>query len=66
MKRLSEGLLERYKDVPWSEITGMRDRAAHQYHNNDLVKQWNTIRKDIPAFKDVCLRIKSDLESEDE
>lgn len=64
VKRLSKGLLERYKNVPWSEITGMRDRAAHQYHNNDLVKQWNTIQKDIPALKNICLRIKNDLESE--
>ena len=64
VKRLSSELLERYRDVPWSEIAGMRDRAAHQYHNNDLVKQWNTIRKDIPALRDACLRIKRDLESE--
>ena len=56
VKRLSSEFLERYKDVPWSEITGMRD----------LVKQWNTIRKDIPALRERCLRIKQDLESEQE
>ena len=53
----------RFKDESWSGITGMRDSAAHHYHNNNLVKQWNTIRRDIPALRDVCLRIKSDLES---
>ncbi len=47
-------------------IAGMRDRAAHQYHNNDLIKQWNTIRKDIPVLRDRCLKIRQDLESEQE
>ena len=42
----------------------MRDRAAHQYHNNDLAKQWNTIRRDIPVLMDRCLAIKHVLESE--
>ncbi len=56
--------MERYGDVPWSEIAGMRDHAAHQYHNNDLAKQWNTIRRDIPVLMDRCLAIKHDLESE--
>ena len=56
--------MERYGDVPWSEIAGMRDRAAHQYHNNDLAKQWNTIRRDIPVLMDRCLAIKHVLESE--
>ena len=66
VKKLSSELLERYRDVPWSEIAGMRDRAAHQYHNNGLVKQWNTVWKDIPALRDRCLKIKQDLESEQE
>ncbi len=64
VKRLSSELMERYGDVPWSEIAGMRDRAAHQYHNNDLAMQWNTIRRDIPVLRDRCLAIKHDLESE--
>ena len=66
VKRLSSELLERYRDVPWSEIAGMRNRATHQYHNNDLVKQWNTIRKDIPVLRDRCPKIRQDLESEQE
>ena len=66
VKRLSLELLGKYGDVPWSEIAGMRDRAAHQYRNNDLIKQWNTIRKDIPVLRDRCLRIRQDLESEQE
>lgn len=66
VKKLSSELRERYKDVPWSEIAGMRDRAAHQYHSNDLIKQWNTILRDIPALRDRCLRIRQDLESEQE
>ncbi len=49
-----------------SEIAGMHYRAAHQYHNNGLVKQWNTVWKDIPALRDRCLKIKQDLESEQE
>ena len=49
-----------------SEIAGMRDRAARQYLNDGLVKQWNTVWKDIPALRDRCLKIKQDLESEQE
>ena len=64
VKRLSSELRRKYDDVPWSEIAASRDRAAHRYHDNDLVKQWNTIRKDIPSLMEKCLKIKQDLESE--
>lgn len=62
-KRLSSELTSRYDDLPWSDIAGMRDRSVHQYHNNDLNRQWNTIKRDIPVLRERCLEIISELES---
>ncbi len=48
VKRLSRGLKERYKDIPWKEIAGMRDKCIHDYFDLSLEIVWDTVKEDIP------------------
>ncbi|MEK7536040.1 MAG: DUF86 domain-containing protein [Patescibacteria group bacterium] len=50
-KNLSVELREQNKDVPWQDITGMRDMLIHEYFGVDLEEVWQTAAVDIPALK---------------
>jgi uncharacterized protein with HEPN domain len=48
VKRLSRPLRDRHPEIPWSLITGMRDRLIHGYDTVDLDQVWKTATADIP------------------
>jgi len=54
-KNLSIGLREQEKNVPWQDITGMRDMLIHEYFGVDLEEVWKTSTKDIPELKRLIL-----------
>lgn len=39
-------LRERFTDVPWKDMAGMRDRLIHQYIDVDLMIVWLTITEE--------------------
>jgi uncharacterized protein with HEPN domain len=58
-KRLSVEFREKYSQVPWRAIAGMRDKLIHDYFDIDLDTVWETATKDIP---DLILEIESIIE----
>jgi uncharacterized protein with HEPN domain len=50
-KRLPEDLLQKYPDIPWKGMAGMRDRIIHGYDNVDLQIVWDVVKRDIPDLK---------------
>ncbi len=50
-KNVSKNFRDKYPDVHWKKITGMRDKLIHGYFNVDVEKVWNVIAKDIPILK---------------
>jgi uncharacterized protein with HEPN domain len=49
-KNVSEATRDRVPEVPWREITGMRDRLAHAYFNVNLDVVWAVVREDLPVL----------------
>ena len=47
-KRLSDGLRDRYPDIPWRQMAGMRDIIVHEYDRIDLDTVWNVLRGEFP------------------
>jgi uncharacterized protein with HEPN domain len=63
-KNLSKELRDKYPQIPWSDIAGMRDRLIHHYFGVNLKAVWDTVKVDIPVLKDEILTILHVLETE--
>ena len=50
-KQISNQFRDQYTDIPWKEITGMRDKLIHDYMGVDTETVWNTVRTDIPILE---------------
>jgi uncharacterized protein with HEPN domain len=52
---------DKYQDIPWREIAGMRDVLVYDYFNVDLNVLWKTVQEDIPELKSMFVKIIEDL-----
>ena len=50
-KRLTTEFKEKYPDIPWKKMAGMRDKLIHDYFGVDFDAVWDTIEKDVPSLK---------------
>ena len=51
VKQLPAEITSRYPDIPWQEITGMRDKLIHHYYGVDLEVVWITINEDLESLQ---------------
>ncbi len=50
VSKLSPDLKLRHDDVPWHEISGMRNRLIHGYMDVNLEIVWDTVARILPDF----------------
>jgi hypothetical protein len=51
VKNIPESIKERYPDLDWKAVTGMRDKLIHEYFGVSLAIVWETVKGDLPPFK---------------
>lgn len=49
---ISEETQDKYANIPWKSIKGMRNRIVHDYENVDLSVLWGTIKNSLPELKE--------------
>jgi uncharacterized protein with HEPN domain len=49
--KVSTDLRSEYRDVPWSEIIGMRHKLIHGYFDINLNVLWSTLTIDLPELE---------------
>jgi uncharacterized protein with HEPN domain len=60
-KNLSNNLKKKYKQIPWKEIAGTRDKLIYHYFGVNLELLFKTIEEDIPKLKKQIEKIKENL-----
>ncbi len=48
--RVTSTTRDRYPQVPWSSIAGLRNRLIHGYDEVDFDILWDVVRYDLPAL----------------
>jgi len=61
-KNLSKDLKAKYREIPWRDIAGMRDKLIHEYFSVNLELVWVTIKDQLPEFKKQVLKILKEIE----
>ncbi len=51
VKNIPDDIKEKYPEVNWKEMAGMRDKLIHEYFGVSNVIVWETIKNDVPMFE---------------
>ncbi len=64
VKRIPDSVRHKYPDVEWRPAAAMRDFLIHEYPEIDVEAVWDTIKSDLPSFKDGVKRCSNELTTE--
>ena len=62
VKQIPPSIREKYPEIPWSDMAGMRDKLIHFYFGVDMEIVWKTVNERIPKLEPLIQNVLSDLE----
>jgi len=63
-KNVPETIRQKYPQVPWRQMAGMRDRIIHAYFDVNYVIVWEVVTKLIPPLQPIIAQMLTDVEEE--
>lgn len=52
-RKVSEEFKEEHPEIPWYEISGMRNKLIHEYFRVIPEKVWEAVERDVPVLIDL-------------
>lgn len=56
-KKIPDEIKNQSKEIPWREISGMRDLLIHDYFGVNEKVVWETAKNDLPELKEKIYRL---------
>lgn len=63
IKHVPPEFRQKFSNIPWRDITGMRDILIHEYFGVDLETVWETVKTDIPLIKPLLVELLDNLKT---
>ncbi len=60
-KHIPQDVRDRYQDIRWRDVAGMRDIVSHEYFGVDADAVWLTIKDDLEPLKNTVSRMLDEL-----
>ena len=61
-KKIPKSVQNRFPDVPWKLMAGMRDIVVHEYFSVDFKRVFETVRRDLPPLAGAIARMLIEIE----
>ncbi len=61
VKNIPDESKNRYTEIPWRQIAGMRDILIHEYAGVIWERVWKVVRDDLPSLQEKVERMKRDI-----
>jgi len=65
-KNIPNSVRNKYKEIPWKDMAGMRDKISHLYFGIDYKIVWEVIRKKLPTIRLVIKKMIDDLKADED
>ena len=62
-KHIPDEIRDKYPEVPWKDIAGMRDKVIHLYFGINLERVWMVVKENIPQLKPYLNKVLGDLQT---
>jgi uncharacterized protein with HEPN domain len=61
-KHIPKTIVDKYPEIPWKDMAGMRDKVIHEYFGVDLKVVWKTVTQRIPEIKPLIQKVFKEVE----
>ncbi len=61
VKSIPQDVRDKYSEIPWKQIAGMRDIVIHEYFGVNLGRIWKVIQVDMKDLKNNINRVKQEI-----
>jgi uncharacterized protein with HEPN domain len=61
-KHIPDSIREKYPDIPWNDLAGIRDRLVHGYFKVNLEIVWTTVTQEFPELLPKMEKVLNDID----